>query len=458
MQQKFQKRDCKMMAYDKNQRIWIYEVVDQETGAPIYVGRTNDLLKRGGQHERKSSACKMLRARLSLVDWLLRDAMRIVPELPNGVPASRACEFEAYFIIQRKTLFHPPEQVHGCNLRHGDHVSTINIDAIKEEVERGFEWPEVVTPEVVVTCKAVQAALSDLTDIAGDIEPELSTALTVATKRLHQEERRLVPLVHVAESLASSYEIGSKIAEVDRVLFVRDLNRIRDMIHDQDEPDSKMLQLLRSEVCFAKPDGEKWTMSREVAALKLKSLAKTLAMRHEEKMQKTETTLKLMRARDWVFHNGMARPSVRKKRPLSAVVKEEEDAAIILRDWKMGTGTTLKMESRQEADFLFRDVDWWRDFVVSEATRTLPVIVDEAKRNIFDKVVGALRLFRQDIYRRHLIEESLFANGQILGPVVEGYELLVRKRSVESFHVDFYIKPPRGTILRSVPDLYRSLA
>lgn len=79
----------------------------------------------------------------------------------------------------------------------------------------------------------------------------------------------------------------------------------------------------------------------------------------------------------------------------------------------------------------------------------------------FDTVVEALRVFQKDVHRRSG-DDSLFVDDQVVGPSVEGYLLFGIRRSVQrdsgSVKVDFYMKPPKGAVLRSVPELKRSLA
>ena len=354
-------KDNALVAYERTRRVWIYEIIDLETNTPIYVGRSKDMNRRVSQHASQGSECQMLKGRLNLVDWLLKDAMRVVPELPNGVPAYRACEFESFFIIDRKTLFNPPECTHGCNLKHGDRVSGVNLEAIRREIETGFVWPEPEVPEVVVACRAAQAVLADLVDLAADEEPQLCTALTAATIRLHEEERRLLTPTTVAKALALSYKTGSQIEEVDRNDFIRDLNHLRDVVQDQKTPDTCMLQLLRWQVACAKPAGAEWTMLREVAALTLLSISKTLAMREEEIMPKSQTAKDLIQVRNWVFGHSKLRPSTSatKRKDSTDAEEVEEQMAALLKKWKKSTKAQADLK---EADFLFRDVEWWDDY------------------------------------------------------------------------------------------------
>lgn len=41
--------------------VWVYEATDPGMKRVIYVGRTNDLVRRGAEHDRRSSQCALLR-------------------------------------------------------------------------------------------------------------------------------------------------------------------------------------------------------------------------------------------------------------------------------------------------------------------------------------------------------------------------------------------------------------
>lgn len=207
------KADTKIVAYKPGQRVWIYEIIDPDTGNAIYVGRTVDLVRRGAEHERKTSKCRQLRERLKLVWWKLPGNVRVVPELPNGVPSERADDFEGYFITQRKTLFDPsdPVRMNGCNLKNGDHITVERYEAAKAEVEAGFEWPQV--PLDVVEARAKESVLESLVDDFGgegdddDADAQgLCMALAVATMTRKQVERIHMSPLAIAEQLADEYE------------------------------------------------------------------------------------------------------------------------------------------------------------------------------------------------------------------------------------------------------------
>lgn len=256
MPKKATKSQTKIIEYRKNQRTWIYEAVDPQTGRTFYVGRTIDVLRRGAEHDRKSSSCKQLREYLRLNDFKFHDVVRIVPELSNGVPSSRAAEFEAFFIIQRKTLYDPETRPDGCNLRHGDNVTALDYQAIKEEIEDGFEWEfDDEVPDNVLHAKAneavLQACVDDLGDEAARLDPELCTALTAATMIRKQVERLHMSPVLLSEILAEEYEDMCSFKEIDRSVFEVDINSLRDRLNAEAVPDEKCWPLFAPLHCLA---------------------------------------------------------------------------------------------------------------------------------------------------------------------------------------------------------------
>ena len=80
-------------------------------------------------------------------------------------------------------------------------------------------------------------------------------------------------------------------------------------------------------------------------------------------------------------------------------------------------------------------------------------VVDRAQA--FEDIVSSLHHFKHTIRSRNRVDNSLFAEGTVFGPVVRGYKLFVKKRKVGENALDFYIAPPQGSTLRSVVDLKR---
>lgn len=354
------KASTKFMLYNKNHRVWVYEGVNPITGKTFYVGRTIDVLRRGAEHDRRSSACRQLRAYLKLNDFYFRDCVRIAPELPNGVPASRAGEFEAYFIIQRKTLYDPEDRPDGCNLRHGDHVTALDYQSVKAEIADGFEWSEV--PADVIQARAVEAMLEACVEEVGDLEPELSDELTTAIIERKRIERLFMPVVALAETIAEEYEKMPMYKEVSRAGFVTDLNALRDRLNAEDVVDDKMLSLVRSITLFGNPEGAEWEMRAHVAGNAFRMLSGALETREEAKMPDTTAIRNMKLARDWTVANGGKKP-VSKALGRKDGTAEERTRGQFLSSWKLFKGNgAYKQANKAECDFLMRHVSWWQDF------------------------------------------------------------------------------------------------
>lgn len=361
------KSDTKIVAYKHGQRVFIYEVVDPDTGSAIYVGRTVDLVRRGAEHERKSSKCTQLRERLKLASWKLADNVRVVPELPNGVPSERAAEFEAFFIIQRQTLYDPsdPARMLCCNLKHGDHVTDLNYESVKAEVEAGFTWPEV--PLDVVQARAKEAVLEVLVDDFGgegdddDDAQGLCMALAVAKMTRKQIERLHMSPLAIAEQLADEYEGKSTYAEIDRAIFETDLNSLRDKLNNEDVVDEKMQALVRAIALFGKSEGAEWQMRAHVATNAFRMLAGAFETREEARLPDTDAVRKMKLVRDWVADNEGKKPAqsaLRRKDGSGTLV--EQSLGQFLNDWKSFRGrAAYKKADKPACDFLMRHVSWW---------------------------------------------------------------------------------------------------
>jgi hypothetical protein len=351
------------MLYDPNQRVWIYEGVNPITDKTFYVGRTIDVLRRGAEHDRRSSACRQLREYLRLNNFKFSSCVRIVPELPNGVPASRAAEFEAFFIIQRDTVYHPERRADGCNLRHGDHVTALDYQAVKAEIADGFEWDEV--PADVIKARAVEAMLEACVEEVGDVEPELADELTTAIIERKRIERLYMPVVALAETIAEEYEKMPMYKEVSRAEFVTDLNALRDRLNAEDVVDDKMLSLVRSIVLFGNPMGAEWEMRAHVAGHAFRMLAGALETREEAKMPDTLAIRNMKLVRDWTVENGGKKPGNNALARMGGTGgAEEQTRATFLTRWKaFKASNAYKQANKVECDFLMRHVSWWSDYV-----------------------------------------------------------------------------------------------
>lgn len=353
----------KILKYDPWQRTWIYEIIDPHTNRPIYVGRTNDVARRGAEHDRKGSP--LLKEYHRLNNIRLRDCVRVVPKLPNGVPASRSAEFEAYFIVQRDTLYHPTRRPDGCNQKHGDFVVALDYKAIEAEIATGFEWPEV--PVDVVESRAKVAVFGELVAVFGDSQPDLKLALYEATVEQKTRERAYLTPLAISEQLAEEYEKIAIYEEIDRTAFERDINTIRDRLNNEDVTDDKMLSLVRAIAMFGKSEGAEWQMRAHVGANAFKVLAGALETREEARLPDTTVVKNMKNLRDWIVGNGGKKPSSQAlRRKNNNGTAKEESFGSFLYDWK----TKHKKPDRSACDFLMRHVVWWKNFVSGSKATT----------------------------------------------------------------------------------------
>jgi hypothetical protein len=228
---------------DPLRKVWIYHLKDPKTGRVVYVGRSVDIGRRSKQHLLDSSGCEQLKAlvqaRFGTAHHIRAEYFVPVPELPDGVPACRAAEFEALFIIEYNTLFHPDTRPDGCNLRHGDGVTKLDFAALREEVANGFEWPKTTVPPALEAAMRTAAILEDVVELVGEVDPDFRGALEVAqTERAKQE--RLATATSpfaLARSYKEDYAEKTEGAEVYRTDVVTQLNDVAAMA-----PEDKELQ------------------------------------------------------------------------------------------------------------------------------------------------------------------------------------------------------------------------
>ena len=356
------KTDTALLAYDPRQRAYIYEIIDPTTNKAIYVGRTTDLARRAAEHARKTSKCSLLRETLRLASWKLSNpgVIRVIPEVAGGVPASRAWEFEGYFIEQRGTLYGAQTNLSGCNLKHGDGIASQPqdwFDRIKAEIANGVCWPEA--PKEVVQEFATEEVLEAVVELVGDVDSRLVSVLHLARDARKQAERRHMSALALAEELEKDYRGRAPYEEVDRSLFERDVNCLRDRLNEEEKPDEKMLQLLRAVAFFGKSEGAEWVMRSKAAAGQLEAVAVALESREEARLPHTTCVKRMLEVRNWSAANDYRKPlGVPTQKTSDTWTVEEEKHAHFLHDWKR------KMVEQDVGfhDFIMRNSPWWTSF------------------------------------------------------------------------------------------------
>ena len=233
-----------------------------------------------------------------------------------------------------------------CNLRHGDNVSAIDYEAVKAEIEEGCN------PPVALTCAiAKEAVLEELVAVAGDLQPELCTALAEATLARKTAERRTMSPLELTEKLADEYAAQPPYAEVERVAFEYDATSILDRLNSETRRDEKMMSLVRAVLLFGKSSGAVWQMRAHVAEHSLRSIAGALETREEALLPDNDVIRGMKAVRDWTFDNELKRP------PPGYEARNN-----FLKGWR------ARKQYEKECDFLMRHVPWWRDFSTSSHT------------------------------------------------------------------------------------------
>ena len=217
------KKDATALAvFDPKKPFFVYEIfrpdLDNKT---VYVGRTDDVKRRSGQHVMASSPCKLVNELRKLLQVkTFRDIIKLVPELPEGVPASRIVEMEAYFIMERRTVYHARDNEHGCNAKNGDSVHEITPDRYNEieaELANGYEWPASVgvkndVPIEVAKARGVEVVFDGLLEEAEETGEDdefvqaLRRDMALVTADRETTERLLLSARQVARDLADNVQ------------------------------------------------------------------------------------------------------------------------------------------------------------------------------------------------------------------------------------------------------------
>ena len=350
--------------YNSERRCWIYIIIDPNTKKIIYVGRTMNLKRRAASHDYKSSQCHLLRKYLQKHNFTVTGNMFVISELPEGVPFTRGYEFETLFINDKKTIW-SEERPWGCNQKHGDHLASLDLDALRREVNEGIRWPATMAAPLR-DAVAREAVLEDLEEMVGDLDPAVSAALVLAREQRKHLERSLMTPLAMCESIAAEYEARPHYETADRDLVTRDLNLLKGKLEeDVEERDEAMLGLVKAELLFVKPQ-RACNIPTYVIALGFRRLAGALETREVDRMEASTVLTKILKVRAWAFSHGMRKPSqqaARKKKKKDGESAEdlmkETALGMFLRNWK---GRRYYTDHRvPECDLIMRNVPWWRD-------------------------------------------------------------------------------------------------
>ena len=327
--------------------------------------------------------------------------------LDRGFPASRANEFEQFFISKYKTMHDPVDRRNVCNQKPADHVSRLEegwYERIAAELEAGFQWPELVPVEPldamgddVLAARRQEAMLADLADKVPDVpqvEEEYSAAVT-ARKRVDPDLDSLVFAVDSpfarARELKEEYEEMAPHALVDRNVVAGQLTSIGQHWLDDKEADEEVASMIRLWQKSVHPNNEALVGKPITAgyAAALFSLAYQWCGEHEEALllaqvgidadtdeapahvnkQSSEAAIKhkdILQALQWrrwsEAHDGNA---PKEKGYTAAVQSEEAKLAMAMRSWRNGNGGVARRRHSLYL-LLLRHYKWFAPFVKGE--------------------------------------------------------------------------------------------
>ena len=363
---KKKKESTALVEYDRMSRVWIYQIIDPETKKVIYIGRTKDLRNRVQQHDQSKSACKQLREYIRLHNFTVKGNIFVVPELPEGVPFYRAAEIEGVFIIKRKTLFDPETRPDGCNLKHGDNITGVDVDALWAEVQAGYKWPETSKgpPSVAELLRAEceVAILEDMVENVGDVEPTLSDDLRLAKSNLEHLQRLQLGDTEFCEAIATEYEAKPTYEVVDNNHVVQDLNSLKARLMAEEERDDYLLRVVKDKIFALHPDREV-DLDAGMAAMSFRFLARAFERREVERMEKTNAVTRMLKVRAWSYAHGQTMPKQHGKD------ETERSLGTFLRDLKGGRDACYQ-GSDAECTFLMRNLPAYASFLAYSKAKT----------------------------------------------------------------------------------------
>jgi hypothetical protein len=343
----------------------IYEAIHPETKRAFYLGRTNNTMRRGAQHDKLTNplfkvVCELLNI------CKISDIIRLVPELPRGCAPDRAPEFEAYFIFQRGTMYDPVKNPFGCNRRLGDHAGEMTkarYDEIATELEEGYDWTPPEENAELAASVGVVAVIEELVeDAVADGDEAAATRLDECFKVAVYEkfliEKRVLSARAFAETVMKKYE-GAYVYAIDVNAFQTELNALKEKLaDDEDYADLTRIVTSISLVCKEK---EGVDVSSEAAASGLKMLVAMIGSREEARLVWTNKAVKkqMLATRAWTKSNAL-------KKPVQQANGDHKQATLghFMKSWKAeskdygGACTDLA-----QARVVMRDIPWFGTFV-----------------------------------------------------------------------------------------------
>ena len=351
---------------------YVYEAIDPETDEVFYVGRTNDIYRRCGEHDRRY--IKRLRELMKLKNFRFKDVVRRVPELPNGCHPGDVKEMEAFFIFYRKVQYHPEDCPHGFNQKIGDGGINMTQERYKELKSmfapggRGYPFPAKTHQEEELKNLYMQKAIAEKTaKMAGemgekDVAEMANECVTLATNELDEHMCTRMGLRKYVEHVLDEYEVAEA---VDKNALQVQFNAIREKMDSEE----KFQVLRRLPKVFSltlkhpvdhegepRTDIPEMVKTPKAACLQFEMLLEYIAQVEELHLEWTNPSVKelMLRARDAYGNEDAPRDA------------DGPDAALLLsnlKKWKANNnqygGSRTDLGS---CNIVMRSVPWWNQF------------------------------------------------------------------------------------------------
>lgn len=233
------KMDKALSTFHGQQVEFVYEAVDPVDGS-FYVGRTNNLQRRGKEHDR--TYIKKLREYLRLKNYTFKQIMKPVYELPNGCDPGDAKEMETFFIFIRKTVYDPETNPFGCNSKIGDGGTNMTQKRFRELKHMfskdgpGYSFPARTHQEEALARMYAQIA-EDHMKLAKEVGDEEAVEVfneckTLATNELDKHMSKRMGLRKYVEHVLAEYEVAEA---VDKNALQVQLNAIREKMDSEEK-------------------------------------------------------------------------------------------------------------------------------------------------------------------------------------------------------------------------------
>lgn len=333
------KAEAALSTFHGQKAEYVYEAIDPEDG-PFYVGRTNNMQRRAGEHDAKCVG--RVRALMKLKNYTFKQVVRRVPELPSGCHPVDAPRLESYFIMRRDTIYHDLRRPFGCNSRLGDHgIELSPEDAAGYDrmfADEGYSFPscthqdeEDVRANAEKEARAEAEMAKHMAEIAEKANDEESAELfndcaTLALNEMHEHMCNRMGLRAYVEHVLADY-VNKYVDSVDKKALQVQLNLIKEKTeHDATYKDLLRIPRSLSLVCKPPPEDPETgrplpdengaprpdiAVSSEAACLFLKGLLEMIASREEANLvwthEWTKTAMHEIRA--WSRANNLQKPS-----------------------------------------------------------------------------------------------------------------------------------------------------